>query len=96
MHFSILEPRRFLSTDIFRQDEFLAGVNAYDWNSHLGQHILVRSCGDVHTPSWAYMILAARLVAIARSIRFGNEHDNVVVYREKVRKTNHAPNNISA
>lgn len=91
-----LEPARFLKSEMFRQDDFLAGVADYDWERHRDQMILVRGCGDTLTPPWAYMVIASRLVGIARSVRYGNEHDNVVIYRKSTRKNSHAPGHLSA
>ena len=81
MSFTIVDPSRFLTTPMFRQDEFLEAVRAYDWEEFTDHKVLVRGCGDTITPPWAYMAIAARLAGVARSVRYGNEHDNVVVYR---------------
>lgn len=81
MNFSILEPANFLSTDMFRQDDFLDGIDRYDWNKLTNKKVLVRGCGDIITPPWAFMVIAARLVGVAKSVRYGNEHDHVVIYR---------------
>ena len=96
MGFVTLDPDRFLQSDLFRQDEFLAGIESYDWSCHLGQKVLVRGCGDIHTPPWAFMAIATRLVGIARSVRYGNEHDNVLIYRNILRRPRNAPSDISA
>ncbi|MBI5265597.1 MAG: DUF2480 family protein [candidate division Zixibacteria bacterium] len=79
--FSLIDPRDFLAGGMFRQDDFLANVAGHDWSQYRGQRVLVRGCGDVPIPPWAYMAIATRLVGIARSVRYGNEHDNVVIYR---------------
>jgi hypothetical protein len=78
----IVQPAQFLSAEIFRQDDFLDGVGRHDWEQYRDRKVLVRGCGDVITPPWALMVIASRLVGIARSVRYGNEHDNVVVHRE--------------
>jgi hypothetical protein len=80
--YSVVQPDQFLPTDIFRQDDFLEGITRHDWEQYRGRKVLVRGCGDVITPPWAFMVITSRLVGIARSVRYGNEHDNVVVYRE--------------
>lgn len=79
--FAIIDPQEFLSGGMFRQDDFLAGVSGHDWNQYRNTRVLVRGCGDMPIPPWAYMAITARLTGIARSVRYGNEHDNVVVYR---------------
>jgi hypothetical protein len=68
---------------MFRQDDFLANIAGHDWNRYRDQLVLVRGCGEIPIPPWAYMAITARLVGIARSVRFGNEHDNLVVHRSE-------------
>jgi hypothetical protein len=94
MPFSVVEPGRFLSGPAFRQDDFLAGLEQFDWASLADQKVLVRGCGDIVTPPWAYMAITARLVGVARSVRYGNEHDNVVIYRRNSRNRKNAENHL--
>ncbi len=82
MDYNVIEPNQFLKTEMFRQDDFLDGIARHNWEQYRGLKILVSGCGDTITPPWAFMVIASRLVGIARSVRYGNEHDNVVVYRE--------------
>ncbi|MBU0983572.1 MAG: DUF2480 family protein [candidate division Zixibacteria bacterium] len=81
MAYMIVEPRQFLNSPVFRQEEFLDGIAGHDWQQYRDRHILVRGCSDIITPPWAYMAIASRLSGVARSVRYGNEHDNVVVSR---------------
>lgn len=81
MAFETVSPEQFLSEELFREDDFLENVAAFDWDQYRDKKVLVRGCGNIITPPWAYMVIAARLTGLARSIRYGNEHDNVVVHR---------------
>jgi hypothetical protein len=83
--YRVVEPAQFLRASMFRQDEFLDGIGAHDWEQYRNHKVLVRGCGDIVTPPWAYMAIAARLVGIAGSVRYGNEHDHVVIYRQERR-----------
>ena len=80
--YRVVEPAQFLRSPMFRQDEFLDGLGVHDWEQYRGKKVLVRGCGDLVTPPWAFMAITARLVAVAGSVRYGNEHDNIVVYRQ--------------
>jgi len=80
--YSVIEPSHFLNSPMFRLDDFLDGITRHNWEQYRGLKVLVRGCGDTITPPWAYMVITSRLVGVARSVRYGNEHDNVVVYRE--------------
>jgi hypothetical protein len=96
MVFSIVEPRQFLPSDAFREDDFMAGLDQFDWSILTDRKVLVRGCGDVITPPWAFMAITARLVGVAKSVRYGNEHDNVVIYRRKTKDLKHAEDHFSA
>jgi len=81
MPYTVLDPAVFTVDGVFRQDDFFARVDANDWAQYRGALVLVRGCGEALTPPWAYMVLTGRLAGVAKSVRYGNEHDNVVVYR---------------
>ena len=81
MPYTVLDPAAFAVDGVFRQDDFFARVDAHDWSQYRDALVLVRGCGDTLTPPWAFMVLTGRLAGVAKSVRYGNEHDNVVVYR---------------
>lgn len=83
MTFTIVEIEQFLDDGMFREDAFITAVDAHDWSQYEDARVLVRGCGSAIIPPWAYMIIATRLVNHAQSIRFGNEHDHVVVHRSR-------------
>ncbi|MFQ5498934.1 MAG: DUF2480 family protein [Candidatus Zixiibacteriota bacterium] len=80
MAYEILDPIEFTSGGLFRQEDFIGRVELYDWARFSEKQVLVRGCSTVFPP-WAFMYLAVRLVPHARSIRYGNEHDHILVYR---------------
>ena len=79
MAIEIIDPSDFLAGGIFRQDEFLSNVESHDWKSYDGRRVLVKGCGQAIIPPWAFMHLTAKLAPFARSVLYGNEHDNIVV-----------------
>jgi len=81
MTFTIIEAQSFVSDGFFREDEFLANVEAHDWEQYAGAKMLVRGCGNTVVPPWAFMVITARLTGIVASARYGNEHDHIVIYR---------------
>jgi len=81
MAFEILDPQAFTDDGLFAEDRFLERAESHDWARFADKNVLVRGCGGAPVPPWAFMHLTARLVGLARSVRYGNEHDNVVVYR---------------
>jgi hypothetical protein len=80
MAMDVVDPADFLTGGAFFEDNFIENANRHDWNQYVGRPVLVRGCSTT-IPPWAYMYITGKLVDIAKSVRYGNEHDNIVVYR---------------
>ncbi|UCG63060.1 MAG: DUF2480 family protein [Candidatus Zixiibacteriota bacterium] len=61
----------------------MRSVERRDWSPFKGKRVLVRGCSSTFLPPWALMHLTAKLIPHARSIYYGNEHDNVAVYKSE-------------
>ncbi|MBD3403977.1 DUF2480 family protein [candidate division GN15 bacterium] len=81
MAFAVVDPADLLADGAFFEDSFIEQANAVDWSQYAGAKVLVRGCNSTVIPPWAYMYLTGKLAGVARSVRYGNEHDNIVVYR---------------
>jgi hypothetical protein len=82
---TVIDITRFLDREVFRQEDFLDRLAAHDFSQYQASHVLLSGCNSTIIPPWAFMALTARLVPVANSIRFGNDHDNIVIFR----KTSH-------
>lgn len=80
MVYEVLDPADFLADGAFFQDQFIEKTNAHDWSQYARRPVLIRGCSTT-IPPWAYMLLTGKLVGLAKSVRYGNEHDNIVVFR---------------
>ena len=83
MPYEVINPEDFLVEKRFTQEIFLGNISSFDWTQFTGKKVLIRGCSGAIIPPWAYMLITAKLVGIAQSIRYGNEHDNIVVYRTR-------------
>lgn len=54
-----------------REKDFRAWVKENDWSVYTDKHVAVHCSEDAIIPAWAYMLVAAELKYIARSIWFG-------------------------
>lgn len=81
MSFKVLNVEDFVVGGVFREDEFLRQAQEFNWGQFADSIVLVRGCQSTIIPPWVYMYFTGRLAGIAKSVRFGNEHDNIVVYR---------------
>jgi hypothetical protein len=77
---SVVDPAVFLDDGAFFEDGFIEKIKNLNWEQYRGRNVLVRGC-SVIIPPWAYMHIAAKLAQVAKTVRYGNEHDNVVVFR---------------
>ncbi len=65
---------------ILREKEFREAVERFPWEDYRGREVLVRGCGKMVVPAWAYMVVAARLKGIADAVYFGDATSPVVVW----------------
>lgn len=84
MAFKTLDPIEFLEDGFFSEDIFLEKADKFNWDKFSGKKVLVRGCSLV-VPPWVYMYITSKLIPMAHSIRYGNEHDNMVVFRKKTK-----------
>ncbi len=81
MVYSVIDPEHFLSNGIFLEGNFLEKAEKFDWPQYRGKQVLVRGCSSAIIPPWAFMYMTGKLAALAKTVRYGNEHDNIVVFR---------------
>ncbi|WP_456429941.1 DUF2480 family protein [Rhodocaloribacter sp.] len=60
---------------VLREREFRAHVKAHDWSQYADAHVAVFCSADAIVPVWAYMLVAAKLDGIARSVAYGRAED---------------------
>lgn len=61
----------FLDGGILREAVFREKVAAIDWAGYDGQRVLIKGCTDVPVPTWAYLMITARLAQYADHILYG-------------------------
>lgn len=78
----IVDLRTLVDGDILLEEQFKAKVSEIDWSQYSGKKTLIRGCSEILIPTWAYMMVAAKLAEYSPVVRYGNEHSNLVVYRK--------------
>lgn len=66
----IVDPRDFFSKDLFREKEFREAVEKHDWSQYRDKPVLIQGCSTT-IPTWAYLVFAAKLFPMAKSISYG-------------------------
>ena len=83
MPFSVLDPEDLLENGVFKEAAFLEKADKFDWLQFENKQVLVRGCSSALIPPWAFMLITGKLAHLAKNVRFGNEHVNLVVFRKK-------------
>jgi hypothetical protein len=65
---------------MLREKDFREQVKTHDWEKYADSHVAVSCSADAIVPTWAYMLIAAKLEGIARSVAFGSDRDLVRDY----------------
>ena len=76
----ILDMTTFMKDGLVMESAFYEKVERFDWEQYRNQRVMIKGCGTVVIPPWAFMVVTAQLANIAKSIRYGNEHSSVPVF----------------
>lgn len=76
----VIDPRSFLSSDMFREKEFREAVKRLDWSRYKGKPVLVQGCSSAPIPTWAYLVITAEVAPYAKSVSFGELKNPVPVF----------------
>ena len=74
-----LDPQSFVSGGMFREKDFREAVQAFNWSQYQGKPVLIQGCGKVLLPTWAYLVIMAELVPVAKSVSYGEVKSPIVV-----------------
>lgn len=64
---------------------FIQRINNIDLEQYTDKRVVVKGCGDVNIPEYAYMEITNRLRPIAKSIMYGEPCSTVPIYKSKVK-----------
>ncbi|MCH8011809.1 MAG: DUF2480 family protein [Candidatus Marinimicrobia bacterium] len=75
----------FLEGGILRETSFRAFVDEIDWSQYQGKRVMIKGCADVPLPTWAYLIITARLAQHADYILYGEPCSAVKIFSRNKR-----------
>jgi hypothetical protein len=70
----------FLSDGLIREKPFQKMVDTFDWSIYKNKRVIIKGCGAVPIPTWAYLIIATKLVPIVSQILYGEPCSAVKIY----------------
>jgi hypothetical protein len=60
---------------LLKEKEYRASLETHDWNRYANKHVAIFCSTDAIIPMWAYMLIASRLTAIAKSVFEGTKDE---------------------
>lgn len=63
----------FLDNEIIKETSFRKKIEEYDWAKFNNKKVLIKGCSTVPIPTWAYLIITAKLTKHASKIYFGEK-----------------------
>jgi hypothetical protein len=63
----------FADGGIIREKSFITQLEALDINDFKGEEVFIKGCADMPIPTWAFMMVTARVAQVADLITFGEE-----------------------
>ena len=72
----------FLSEGILIEKKFRKKINDIDWREYDNENVLIKGCSQFIIPTWAYLIITAKLVNHAKNIYFGDVKSAVMIQKQ--------------
>ena len=72
----------YLKDGILLEKYFREKVNTTDWEFYNNKKVLIKGCASVPIPTWAYMILTAKLTKYAKYITYGEPCSSFEIYKK--------------
>ena len=73
----------YLVDGLIREKEFREKIESINWERYNGKKVMIKGCTSVPVPTWAYLIITARLVNHSTQILYGEPCSAVKIYEEK-------------
>ena len=73
----------FVDGGIIREKSFRQKVAEMDFEQYRNQKVFIKGCADVMFPTWAYLILTARLAQVADKLYYGEPRYAVKIFNRK-------------
>jgi len=71
----------FLDDGIIKENLFRKKIDNYNWEKFSNKKVLIKGCAQVPIPTWAYLIITAKLTCYASSIFFGESCSAIKIFK---------------
>ena len=79
--FTPFDIRSLVEGNMFRETPFRKSLSSFNWMEFSDKRVLVKACGGMPIPPWAFMLVMSKLMPVAKSIAYGDDCAPVVVYK---------------
>ena len=73
----------FLDDGIIREKSFRKMVDDMDFKNYSNKKVIIKGCASVAVPTWAYLIIVARVAQVADKLYYGEPRHAVKEYDKK-------------
>jgi len=70
----------FFDQGIIKEKLFREKIEATPWDNYKDKKVLIKGCAKSPVPTWAYLIITAKLTSYAKSIYFGEPCSAIKIY----------------
>ena len=73
----------FVDDGIIREKSFRQKIDEMDFEKFRNEKVIIKGCANVVVPTWAYLILTARLAQVADRLYYGEPRYAVKIFNRK-------------
>ena len=63
----------FLDDGIIKENSFRENIEKFDWEKFQNKKVLLKGCSSVPIPTWAYLIITAKLIKNGSKLYYGEK-----------------------
>jgi len=72
----------FLTDGILIEKKFRKHIDTINWEQYKNHNVLIKGCSQAIIPTWAYLIITAKLVNYANNIYYGDNRGAIKIHKK--------------
>ena len=80
-NFTPFDIRALVEGSMFKETPFRNSLRSINLSEYTDKRVLIKACGGMPIPPWAFMLVTAKLQPVVRSISYGDDCAPIVVYK---------------
>ena len=76
----------FSEKGIIKETSFRQKIEDYNWNGLNNKKVLIKGCSEMIIPTWAYLVITAKLTEHASHILYGEGCSAIKIYKKSTEK----------